>query len=76
MLNTSFCKLCSKEIGWIKLVSGKFNPVNLPGKNRITEQGRIIKVYQSHYETCEFADQFRKKNKKETINKQQTFFEE
>ena len=76
-MNTSFCKACGVKIGWIKLISTEFNPVDLPGKNRITEEGLIIKVYQSHYETCEFADQFRKvKQKPPPINKQQSFFED
>lgn len=80
------CSKCNNPIKWIKLKSGKNNPVdpelyniqdNLVEKDLIVvneatgEVGKLSKLengYISHFSTCPYAENFRKKKVSETNN--------
>ena len=56
------CRRCNEPIKFIKTKNGKFMPVNLDKKLFVTEDGYVNKGYESHFATCPFADEFRKKD--------------
>jgi len=56
------CKKCGAQIEFIKMKSGKFMPVNVePYKIVVTDGGETARGRTSHYATCPFAQEFRKK---------------
>lgn len=74
MSKESYCKKCNKPIKFVLTKNHKFMPVDIePVKsnghnylfNEITEQFEILPAEQSglisHFATCKFANEFRKK---------------
>lgn len=67
------CKACGAEILFVKMPSGKMNPVDIKPKMLITLSsdgitgmyGKVEKCYESHFATCPKATNFRKKGGKE-----------
>ena len=66
------CKGCGAEILWLKTMTGKTMPVDIPPEKRIViiydrvigeERGEVKDSYVSHFATCPQADAFRKKEK-------------
>jgi hypothetical protein len=67
----SQCK-CGQEIKWIVTPSGKKAPVNVPPRKMwvkgyeesVTEGGgwHLEDCYESHFATCPFGNEFRKKH--------------
>lgn len=55
------CAGCGAEIKWIKTKTGSRMPVNAELKTIVTENGEIVRGYESHFATCPKADSFRKK---------------
>ena len=64
----SKCKGCGAEIKWVRMVSGKRMPVDLPGLKVVTRDGytdeyEVRTGYTSHFATCPHATLFRKEEK-------------
>ena len=55
------CRKCDAPLKWIKTTAGKAMPVNPKPINGVTEDGRVERIYQSHFATCAYAEHFRKK---------------
>jgi len=60
MAEISRCKGCGHPIVWMKTKTGKAMPVNKMQLTILTEQGDVVKGYESHFSTCPQADFFRK----------------
>ena len=59
------CKSCGAEIEFVKMESGKFNPVNAaPRFTIVTDDGRVETGRISHFANCPAAGSFRKKEQK------------
>jgi hypothetical protein len=58
------CKACGAEIEFVKLISGKLNPVNKQYKIIITDTGEVLRGRESHFATCPGAKHFRGSKKK------------
>jgi hypothetical protein len=55
------CAGCGAEIKWVKTKAGKRMPVNVELKTIVTEDGEVVRGYESHFATCPKADDFRKR---------------
>ena len=56
------CRSCGADIYWIKMQSGKFNPVDIKKQVIVTESGEIVSGYISHFSTCPQSMKWRKKD--------------
>lgn len=76
MSQKTVCSKCKKEIVFIKMPSGKFNPCDLPKVRYesldynpmvVSSTGKVQRLQEagegfiSHFSTCEYAKDFRKK---------------
>ncbi len=64
------CKSCGADILWVKMLSGKSMPLDMPPEKRIvlsdhgdatSEYGAVEDTYVSHFATCPNAAAHRKK---------------
>ena len=54
------CKRCGADIEFVRMKSGKFNPVNAkPVFIIITDDGRVEAGRESHFSNCPGAKEFR-----------------
>jgi hypothetical protein len=59
-MTSTYCK-CGAEIEFVKMKSGKMNPVNVkPMYTIVTNDGNIAQGRISHFATCPMAGEFRK----------------
>lgn len=59
------CRSCGASIGWVEMGSGKFAPVDLPGRKMVAVfdgRGEIVTAYTSHFATCPDAERYRRRN--------------
>ena len=56
------CKGCGAEIKWIEMESGKNMPVDIQLETIVTDNGKIVKGYKSHFATCPSAKKYRRKS--------------
>jgi hypothetical protein len=61
----SECKRCHAEIAWLRMPSGKMNPVNIEATVESRPDGKKVVAAVPHWSTCPFADQFKKKKEEE-----------
>jgi len=59
-MDTSPCRGCGQEIGWIETVKGASMPVDPEKVIIITKDGRSESGFVSHFATCPEAKRFRK----------------
>ncbi len=56
------CKRCGKAIEFVRMRSGRLNPVDIePRVTVVTDAGDAVTGRTSHFATCPHADDFRKK---------------
>lgn len=54
------CKKCGEPIVFVKMASGKYNPVNVkPRLTIVTDNGKVVTGRTSHFATCPNANDFR-----------------
>jgi len=58
----AICKACKAKILWAEIAATKkLMPVDNKYVNIVTDDGRLERGMQTHYTSCPFAAQFRKK---------------
>lgn len=55
------CNKCSNPIEFVKMKSGKLMPVDPLKLKIVTTDGTVVTGQESHFSTCPYADDFRKK---------------
>ena len=58
----SKCRSCGLDVTWIRLKSGKMNPVDPGYKTIITDLGEVVKGRESHFATCPDSEYWREKS--------------
>lgn len=56
------CRSCGAEIEFVRLSSGKWNPVDPKRLTIVTDAGLVVSGRVSHFATCPNADQHRRRN--------------
>lgn len=54
------CRGCGAEIIFVQSKNGKHIPCDPKLRTIVTEEGNVVKGYESHFATCPMANSFRK----------------
>jgi hypothetical protein len=57
----SKCEACGEAIEFVRMTSGRMNPVNLKVYTVVTDKGEAVRGRESHFATCPAAEKFRTK---------------